>query len=74
MLRTFIDKIKVNGFKPTKEKSRRYPTKTITDADYADDIAILANAPAQAKTLLHNLEWAAAGISLHVNAHRIYVL
>ena len=39
VLRTSIDKIKENGFKPTKERSRRYLTKTITDADYADDIS-----------------------------------
>ena len=45
-LRTSIDKIKENGFKLTKERSRRYPAKTITDADYADDIALQANAPA----------------------------
>ena len=56
VLRTFIDKIKENTFKLTKERSRRYPIKTITKADYADDIALLANAPAQAKTLLHILE------------------
>ena len=43
---------------------------TITDADYADDIAILENTPNQAETLLHSLELAAAGISLHVNAHK----
>ena len=30
----------------------------------------MANAPAQDKTLLHSLERAAAGISLHVNAHK----
>ena len=53
----------------TKKRSRRYPANTITDADYADDIAILANVPAQAKTLLHSLEWTAVGIGLHVNAH-----
>ena len=47
-----------------------HPTKTITDADYADDIAILANTPNQAETLLHSLERAAAGIGLHVNAHK----
>ena len=47
----------------------RYPAKTITD-DYANDIALLANAPAQAETLLHCLEWAAAGIGLHINAHK----
>ena len=62
--------IKENGFELTKKRSRRYPTKTITDADYADDIAILANTPHQAKTLLHSLEQAAAGISHHVNAHK----
>ena len=70
MLRTSIDKIKENGFKLTKERSRRYPAKTITNADYANDIALLANALAQAETLLHSLERAAAGISLHVNAHK----
>ena len=32
--------------------------------------AILANAPAQAETQLHSLERAAAGIGLHVNAHK----
>ena len=41
--RTSIDKIKENGFELTKKRSRRYPAKTITDSDYADDIAILAN-------------------------------
>ena len=50
--------------------SRRYPAKSITDADYTDDKAILANTPNQAGTLLHSLERAAAGIVLHVNAHK----
>ena len=58
------------GFDLTKKRSRRYPAKTITDADYADDIAILANTPNQAETLLHSLERAAAGLGLHVNAHK----
>ena len=68
VLRTSIDKIRENGFELTKKRSRRYPAKTITDADYADDIALLANTPNQAETLLHSLERAAAGIGLHVNA------
>ncbi len=62
VLRTSIDKIRENGFELTKKRSRRYPAKTITDADYADyadDIAILANTPDQAETLLHSLERAA---------------
>ena len=70
MLRTSIDKIKENSFELTQKRSRRYPAKTNNDADYADGIAILANAPAQAKTLLHTLERAAIGIGLHVNAHK----
>ena len=70
VLRTSIDKIRENGFELTKKRSRSYPTKTITDADYADDIAILANTPNQAETLLHSLERAAAGIGFHVNAHK----
>ena len=54
-----------------KKRSRRYPATTITDADYADDIAILANTPNQAETLLHSLEQAtAASIGLYVNAHK----
>ena len=70
VLRTSIDKIWENGFELTKKRNRRYPAKTITDADYADDIAILANTPNQAETLLHSLERVAAGIGLHVNAHQ----
>ena len=71
VLKTSIDKIKENGFELKKKRSRRYSAKTITDADYADDIAILANTPAQAETLLHSLERAAAGIGLHVNAQKM---
>ena len=70
VFRTSIDKIRENGFKLTKKRSRWYPVKTITDADYADDIVILANTPNQAETLLHSLERATAGIGLHVNAHK----
>ena len=67
VLRTSIDKIRENGFDLTKKRSRRCPAKTITDTDYADDIAILANAPNQAETLLHSLERAASGIGLHAH-------
>ena len=70
VLRTSIDKIRENGFGLTKKRSRRYPVKTITDADHADDIALLANTHNQAETLQHSLERAAAAIGLHVNAHK----
>ena len=67
VLRTLIDNIRENGFVLTKKRSRRYPTKKITDAD---DIALLANTPNQAETLMHSLEWATAGIGFHVNVHK----
>ena len=62
--------MKENGFKLKKERSRRYSAQTITDADYADDIALLANTTAQAESLLQSLERAAARIGLHVNADK----
>ena len=70
VLRISIDKIKENGFELTKKRRRRYPAKTITDADYADDIAILANTTVQAETLQLTLERAAVGIGLQVIAHK----
>ena len=67
---SFLARFRENGFELTKKRNRRYPAKTITDADYADDIALLANTPNQAETPLHSLERAAAGIGLHVKAHK----
>ena len=70
LLRTSIDLMKENGFKLAKERSRRYPAQTITDADYANDIALLANAHAQAEILLHSLERVASDTGLRVNADK----
>ena len=53
-----------------KERNRRYPTETIMDADYTDDIALLANTPTQVESRLHRLEQAAGCISLYVNADK----
>ena len=70
-LRMSIDLIKENGFKLAKERSRRYPAQTITDADYVNDIELIANTPAQAKSQIHSLERATGSIGLHVNADKI---
>ena len=70
LLRTSIDLMKENGFKLAKERRRRYPAQTITDVDYADDIALLAKSTAQAESLLQSLERAAGGISLHITADK----
>ena len=56
VLRTSNDKIKENDFELRKKRNRRYPAKTITDADYTKDIAILANTPNQVETPLYSLE------------------
>ena len=53
MLRISIDKMKDNGFRLTKERSKRYSAQTITDAEYTVDIALQENTPAQAESLLH---------------------
>ena len=39
----------------------------MTDADYIDDLALLSNTPARAKSLLHSLEQAAIVIGLDMN-------
>ena len=70
VFRTSIDLLKENGLKQTKERSRRYPVQTITDVDYADDIALLANSHAWAESLLQSLELATGSIDLHVNADK----
>ena len=54
VLRTSVDMMKDNGFKLAKERSRRYPAQTITDADYADNI-------------VHSMERSAAGIEASIS-------
>ena len=75
VLWTSVDKMK-ERFQAGKGKKQKIPAHTITDADYADDIALLANTLAQAETVLHSLERAAGGIGLHINADKteIHVL
>ena len=68
--RTSVDKMKDNSFKLTKERSRRYSAHTITDTDYADDIALLANTPTQVETLLHSPQRATAVMGFHVNVDK----
>ena len=53
-----------------KARSRRHSAQTVTDADYADDLALLADTPAQAESLLHSLEEAAKNIGLYVNSDK----
>ena len=70
MLQTLIDLMKENDFTLAKARSRRYPAQAITDMDYTDEIALLANIPDQAKSLLHSLEQAVDDIGFHVNTDK----
>ena len=50
-------------------KRRGWVNRT-TEAEYAVDIGLLKNTPAQAETQLQSLERVAGGIYLHVNAEK----
>jgi len=58
------------GFTLSKARSRRYPAVRITDAGYADDLAIFSDNCENAEKLLHLLEYAAEKIGLKVNAKK----
>ena len=65
-----IDLIKENDFTLKKARNRRYPTESLTDIDYADDVALLTNRPVHAEFQLHSLQQAAGGIDLYVHANK----
>ena len=46
----------------------------MTDADQANDLALLVNTPTQTKSLLHRLEHAAGGIGLYTNADKTEIM
>ena len=66
ILQTSIDLIKENSFTLKKDRCKRYPAETKTDADYTDDLALLANTSPQAEYLLQ----AAIDIDLHMNVNK----
>ena len=68
VLRTSVDKISNFGLTLTKARGCRYPATTITDADYADDLALISDTIAEAEALLHIPERAAGDVGLYVNA------
>ena len=55
------------GFTVSERRSRRHPAQYITDADYADDIALLSDTADEAQVLLSRVEEAAKIIGLHIN-------
>ena len=59
-----------NGLTLIPRRSRRVPGLTVTDLDYADDLALLSDTIQKAQSLLHDLETAASSVGLHVNASK----
>ena len=56
VLRKALDKNNELGFTLAKRKSKRYPAMKKTNADYADDLAVLADVLKDATFLLHSIE------------------
>ena len=70
VLRKALDMNNELGFTLTKQKSKCYPAMKITDADYADDLAVLADILKDATFLLHSIERTAKEIGFYLNADK----
>ena len=66
-MRVSVDSIPENGLLYQPRKSSRYPALYVTDADFADDIALLSDNLKGAQALLSSLESAANCVGLHLN-------
>ena len=49
-----IDLIKENSFTLKKARSKQYPTETMTDADYTENLELFTNTPAQTESLMYS--------------------
>ena len=66
---TLIDLMKENGFTQKSNKQTIF-SRNHKRRRYADDLALLANTPAQAESLLHIPKQTAGGIGLHMNTNK----
>ena len=62
------------GFTLVERASRRVPAKTVTDLDFADDIALMSNTAEQACRLLADVERQCSRIGLGLNAKKTKVM
>ena len=67
IMRTSVDTINEKGFQYQPRRSSRHPALHITDADFADDIALLSDSLENAQVLLSSLESAANCTGLYLN-------
>ena len=67
VMRVSVDSIPESGLMYQHRKSSRNPALYVTDADFADDIALLSDNLQGAQALLSSLESAANCVGLHLN-------
>jgi len=69
-----VDNNKNLGFTLQRSIGRRFSARKVTDADYADDLALLSDDQESGERPLHVLEHYAASIGLFVNAKKTEVM
>ena len=69
-MRTALDGKEDLGFTLKPRRSRRHPAITITDMDYADDLATISDCIADAQKILTEIESAAAQVGLYINTKK----
>ena len=67
VLRMSVDKIHTKGYELKPRQSSRHPAVHLTDADFADDIALISQSLANAQSLLRSLEEASNCVGLYLN-------
>ena len=67
ILRMSVDQIPDKGLEVQPRRSSRYPARHLTDADFADDLALISGSLANAQSLLSSLEKAANCVGLYLN-------
>ena len=66
-MRSAIEGYEDLGFTLTESRNRRSPAVMITDTDFADDIALIADNLEKGQSLLEGVETAATEVALHIN-------
>ena len=68
MRQTYMGREEELGFTLERRRSRRTPPVTVTDLDFADDLAIITEEIDQAQEILNRLESEAGNVGLSCNA------
>ena len=70
MCKTYNGREEELGFQLHRQGSRRHPAITVTDLDFADDLALLTVQIEQAQEIMSRLEQEAERVGLHCNAKK----